>query len=94
MEQRQRETKQVAFRLDVELLKRIDAYGERVQQRTGARVSRTNAVEALLEMAVDLVEAVDRDPVLAGEPATVRDLVSLALDGVEEARAAQAIPGA
>ena len=78
--------KQVAFRLPAELLERIDAYADGVHSRTGVETSRTAATAALLTMALDLLDTVDADPLLTGEPGTVRDLVTLALEGVSAAR--------
>lgn len=80
------ETKQVAFRLDLALIERVDRYAHGVRRRTGVKVSRTQAAVALLTLALDLLDQVDADPLLTGEPGTVRDLVTLALEGVADAR--------
>lgn len=47
-------TKQVAFRLDEELLERVDAYAERMTQATpGIQFTRVDAVRYLLTHALD-----------------------------------------
>jgi hypothetical protein len=47
----------VAFRLEEELLKRIDAYAKRLEQATpGLRLARVDAVRVLLLRGLDEVE--------------------------------------
>ena len=56
------ETQQVAFRLPLALIKRIDRHARRLKALTGGRieVSRTDAARDLIGRALDLVEAEER----------------------------------
>lgn len=50
-------TKQVAFRLDEDLLDRVDAYADQMTQQTpGVQFSRVDAVRFLLTHALDELE--------------------------------------
>ncbi len=56
-ENEMRKTTLVAFRLENELLKRIDAYGERLEKQTpGLKVARVDAVRILLVRGLSEVE--------------------------------------
>lgn len=66
-------TTQVAFRLDDELVERIDAYAKRLAVKTpGIEYSRADAVRALLARALDAVEADPQLPPLPERPARRR----------------------
>ncbi len=49
-------TKMTAFRLSTALLKRLDAYAERLAENTGLPVSRADALRLLLARALDAEE--------------------------------------
>ena len=56
-------TTQVAFRLEDELIERIDAYARRLAERTpGITYTRVDAARALLALALDVVEAETDEP--------------------------------
>lgn len=80
------ETRQTAFRLPVSLIDRLDGYCANTAKRTGIQVSRTDVVRALITLGLDLLDEVDGDPDLPPDPAVVRELVALAMDGVRAAR--------
>ena len=46
-------SKQVAFRFTRDLLRRIDKFAEQVVKKTGARVTRADAVRMLLKRGLD-----------------------------------------
>jgi hypothetical protein len=46
-------SKQVAFRFTRDLLRRIDKFAEQVVQKTGARITRADAVRMLLKRGLD-----------------------------------------
>lgn len=46
-------SKQVAFRFTRDLLRRIDRYAEQLVKKTGARVTRADAVRMLLKRGLD-----------------------------------------
>lgn len=57
-------TKQVAFRLDEKLLKRVDDYAKYLQRQSywrGIKIHRADAVRVLLTKALD--EALENEPV-------------------------------
>lgn len=58
-------TKQVAFRLDEKLLKRVDDYARYLQRKSywlGKKINRVDAVRVLLTWALD--EAITKDPII------------------------------
>lgn len=48
------ETVQFTFRVPHDVMKRVDVYQDAVQKRTGMRLSRAQAVVALLEAGLDV----------------------------------------
>ena len=81
--------KPVAFRLNTDLVDRLDRYVARMAAREQIPVTKTDALESLLELALDLVDSLDDDPELVALPATVKAVWAMTLDAIEAERAAK-----
>ena len=79
--------KPVAFRLNTDLVDRLDRYVARMAAREQIPVTKTDALESLIELSLDLVDSLDDDPELVALPATVKAVWAMTLNALEVERA-------
>ena len=76
----------VAFRLDADLARRLDRYVATAAAREQIRITRTDGLESLLALSLDLVQSLEADTDILPTAASVREVWAMALAALHEAR--------